>query len=168
MAFDAWSLATTPTRAVISLNGNFVEAFFDAKVQSDGRIVALGSYVPERQQAAAPTLTRFTVDGRIDTSFGTLGRVNVPIATGDCVSATLVPSVDDTITVLRYAYSCGFNGSSCLYAHLARFTKDGVPDPAFGTNGQLVVANGTNGVFSLAPGCMSWLAATRRHLPTTP
>lgn len=151
IGFDATVLTAAPRRIEIGpLNGRYADAFTDARLQSDGRILTLGSIALDLQQFPAPVLTRFLADGRIDGDFGNAGSIVLASAGG--YSTSLVPSGDDSVTVLGVAYGCGFRGSSCLRAQLWRFTKDGLPDATFGSNGVATVANGTDGVFFLGRG----------------
>ena len=59
LPYDVKAFATTtPTRIVASFSGRYSETFSEAKLLSNGGLLVLGSYNPERQQYSAAALTR--------------------------------------------------------------------------------------------------------------
>ena len=98
-------------------------------LQSDGKIVLL----------ATRTLTRYTSDGRLDTSFGTAGEVSVTFGSGVLSTAQgLAIQPDDKIVVVGFMRI----GSNEDFA-VARFEPNGGPDLTFGDGGHAGVSFGT-------------------------
>ena len=130
--YDTSAFATAPPLRIVSTFSRAQpEAFTEAKPLSDGSLLVLGTYQPHRLQYSAPTLTRFTADGRLDTSYGG-GSGRVTFATGDGSTNRLVPTATDTAVVLRMVTQVIF--SSCFQsATLWRITSSGTPDPTFGS-----------------------------------
>ena len=93
--------------------------------QSDGKIVLLG----------ARALTRYTIDGRLDTSFGVNGQAAIVFNGGvfDAAQGFAIQS-DDAIVVVGFTRV----GTSDDFA-IARFDRNGAPDTTFGTGGKTSV-----------------------------
>ncbi len=70
-----------------------------------------------------PALARYTDNGTLDTTFGDQGKINMPIV--DDIEAAAVQA-DGKIVVV---------GEKNTQIYVARYTADGQPDLAFGTNG---------------------------------
>jgi len=98
-------------------------------VQSDGSIVVAGS--PYNGSKYNFALLRYTKAGILDTGFGTAGIVTTSIGSNNDYANALVIQSDDTILV---AGRSSYNGSSYDFA-LVKYTKDGIIDTTFGTNG---------------------------------
>lgn len=97
-------------------------------IQSNGRIVAAGSYGEEF------ALARYKTDGTLDTTFGTGGKVSTAIgASGGNIVAVAVQS-DGKIVAAGSAR----NGSGYSDFALARYNADGSLDTAFGTDGKVL------------------------------
>jgi len=81
-------------------------------------------------------LVRFTVDGALDTSFGTggTGRVTTAIGAGDDLIHGLVIQPDDGKLVAVGQAQVGTSGYPYDFA-VARYHSDGTLDTSFGTNG---------------------------------
>ena len=136
LPFDTSAFTTaTPPRIVTTFSGRYLEAFGEAKLQSNGSILVLGSYNPVREQYPAATLTRFTDGGQLDSAYGN-GTARVTFGAGDGSSNRLVPSPDDRAIVLKTLSFCIF--SSCGFsASLWRFTAAGAADSTFGIGGSV-------------------------------
>ena len=142
---QAWILPPSATAAPGDLdlsfggNGKVATNFtsgddmaFGVAIQSDGRIVAVGSADFQNEFA----LARYTPDGSLDASFDGDGKLTTTF-TGDHDSAhDLAVQADGKIVA---AGTAGFDS----YA-LARYESDGSLDPSFGEEGK-VLTNLTGG-----------------------
>jgi uncharacterized delta-60 repeat protein len=138
LPFDTTAFTTTtPTRIVTTFGGRYSEAFSEAKLLSNGGILVLGTYNPERQQYSAAALTRFTADGQLDSGYAN-GTGRIAFGSGDGATNRFVPSIDDSATVLKAVNTCGI--TSCVYrASLWRFTAAGAADATFGAGGSVAL-----------------------------
>jgi uncharacterized delta-60 repeat protein len=99
-------------------------------VQTDGRIIAAGTFARNEEDSADIGLVRFMSDGALDASFGIGGIVTTDISgTNDGANAMALQR-DGKIVVAGFANS----GESRLFA-LARYAADGTLDGKFGING---------------------------------
>ena len=102
----------------------------------DGKIVVAGSAVPSASSTArSVTLVRYAPDGTLDPSFGSGGIVSTP--------ETLYPGAvaiepDGRVVV---AGSTRMSGGARA---LARYSADGMPDPAFGAAGVVTTTVGND------------------------
>jgi uncharacterized delta-60 repeat protein len=126
--FDGDGLVTVdfssaPDRSAIATN---------VLLQPDGKIVLVGSFSDSPVLRYA--LARLNADGTLDSSFGTGGKVTVPLTNGLIAgsSAALLP--DGRILVHGRTGSLSVPGLA-----LARFNADGTLDATFGTAGQTTV-----------------------------
>lgn len=102
-------------------------------IQSDGKIVVAGAVVHPVSGESDFALARFTPDGELDTSFGTLGHVSFSFHNDDVATAVAIQP-DGKIVVAGYEGS-GF-GINFL---LARFWPSGTLDNTFGFGGFNVI-----------------------------
>ncbi len=105
---------------------------FDIGEQSDGKLIVIGSVVNGSDYLC--TITRYHIDGEIDTTFGVNGSVE-SFGESYCVFSNLQIQNDDKIIV------SGVLGDDLL---LMRFLPNGTLDSNFGTNG-IVTFNFNNG-----------------------
>jgi len=98
-------------------------------VQTDGKLVVAGS------SGSDFALTRYNLDGSLDTSFGTGGRVHTdfPVGQGGLANAMIL-QLDGKIVLAGLANDPGTNNS--VFA-LARYNTDGSLDASFGTGGRV-------------------------------
>jgi uncharacterized delta-60 repeat protein len=101
-----------------------IEAAHDAQLQSDGKIVTIGS------AAGAIRLSRFLDDGSLDPTFGSGGTI-VHVFAGLGGAETLAVDSLDRI-VVGGTVSVPVGASSDQEVFVARFTTDGAVDTAFG------------------------------------
>lgn len=94
-------------------------------LQSDGKIVVAGA---SGSPCAEFVIVRYDANGALDTSFGTGGEIDDPIA-GCAAASGVVVQTDGKIVVAGGC--CG--GSPAIV--LARYNADGSPDTSFGTDG---------------------------------
>jgi len=118
----------------------FNDDVFSILVQSDGKLVAVGS-------AKNPTnfydfaLTRYLIDGTIDTAFGVAGKVRTDFGDHNfdqARSAVLQP--DGKIVAAGFAISQ--NGGTENFA-VARYSSAGILDSGFSTDGMMQVSFGS-------------------------
>jgi uncharacterized delta-60 repeat protein len=111
-------------------------------IQADGKIVVAGGgrAGPGRTGLA---LARYDAHGTLDRSFGNRGRVVSKVGEYDTQAEGLVVQPDGKLVVAVNAYVAGDAGFV-----LARYSRDGKPDPSFGSEGQ--VFNSAGSVTSLA------------------
>ncbi|WP_437680701.1 hypothetical protein [Sorangium sp. So ce131] len=94
----------------------------------DGRIVVAGD-----SNAGGNIdfqLVRLLADGSLDSSFGTEGVATIPVTGGDDVAEDMVLLPDGRLLVVGNT-----RGGATAGPVLARTTRDGAPDPHFGTGG---------------------------------
>lgn len=104
-------------------------------IQPDGKWVLGGSVAEGSVDQFA--LTRYTVDGAVDVTFGSGGRTHGAIGSGDSQAFGLAARAD-----FKWALAGrSFNGVNFDFA-LARYQPDGAPDPAFGDQGVMTLALG--------------------------
>ena len=105
-----------------------VDVYWDVKVQPDGKIVAAGTSF-DATFAGTIEVTRYLPDGSFDPSFGTGGHFNYnpKIETGayKCL-------VRDDGKILVAGYTTDYAN---YWMVLILLGENGVPDPAFGTDG---------------------------------
>lgn len=104
-------------------------------VQADGKILAVGtssfSSQNRNENLSSPrdfALSRYSVDGLIDTTFAKTGALTVTAAGKECKAAGIVEQKDKKVIFLGWA-SAGYGPANFV---TARFLADGSPDPEFG------------------------------------
>jgi uncharacterized delta-60 repeat protein len=97
-------------------------------VQRDGRIIAVGT--ASNSSSARFALARYQSDGRLDTSFGSGGKVALKVS-GSSAAAAAALQNDGRIVVV---------GAANQQFALARFNDDGSLDTSFGDAGKVVTA----------------------------
>lgn len=108
-------------------------------LQSDGKIVVAGTSCPNFNSIRNFTLYRYNIDGSLDTTFGTSGKVTINVAAGNS-EAFAVAVQGSSIWVAGYA------GSSFA---LARLTSTGALDYTFGGgSGFVTTPVGTDTAFA--------------------
>jgi uncharacterized delta-60 repeat protein len=105
-------------------------------VQADKKVVVAGTSSNGSNDDFA--LVRYSVDGSLDPTFGTGGKVTTPIGSGADRAYALVLQSDGKLVVAGST----FNGSTDDFA-LVRYNADGSLDTTFGTGGIVVTAIGS-------------------------
>ena len=105
-------------------------------VQTDGKIVLAGSAFTGTADDFA--IVRYNVDGSLDSSFGSSGKVTTPIGI-DYDQATCVAIQTDGKILAGGTSSNGVNYDFAL----ARYNTNGTLDSAFGSGGKVTVAVGS-------------------------
>jgi uncharacterized delta-60 repeat protein len=110
----------------VLLTPNFGAVANRVAIQTDGKIVIGGGGF---------VVGRFTPDGKIDRSFGANGRTTGGFGSG---SGSLNAMLIDANGRIWAAGSVSYSGTGNAAFVLARYTRDGIPDPAFGNNGFVI------------------------------
>lgn len=131
---------------VVTRIGNAFDFASAMAIQADGKIVAAGrtSDGPFNSDSNNFALARYNIDGSLDTSFGTAGKVVTNIGLADTIQAIAIQS-DGKIV------AAGFSSSSLDgYFALARYNIDGLLDTSFGTGGIVTTPNSRGYVSAVA------------------
>lgn len=115
----------------------FFDSFFDAALQSDGKILGAGPACTGVSGRTCDFLVvRYNADGSLDTSFG--GDGIVTLALGPPNHRDVAESIAlDPLGRIVAAGASGPTGASGNFA-LARFNPDGTLDPSFGSGGIVI------------------------------
>ncbi|MGW7299868.1 calcium-binding protein, partial [Streptomyces sp. NPDC054829] len=112
----------------------------DVAVQSDGKIVTVGSSADYSLLESRWALTRHNADGSLDTGFGDGGRVTTPINNrqpdlqwGEASAVAL--QSDGKIVVAGHAWR---GWEDCCWFTVARYNSDGSLDTGFGDDGRVL------------------------------
>jgi uncharacterized delta-60 repeat protein len=117
------------TLGKVDLSGAFVGE--GLALQSDGKLVLVGSKPAGTGTAAEFEVRRLNVDGSVDTNFGTGGTVNTAFGTSRDVAQSVVVQADGKIIAAGLANGFQFG--------VARYDADGTPDANFFAGGILKV-----------------------------
>ncbi len=116
--------------------GGTADGASDVRVQSDGKIVVVGSAYfpgPSRSDFA---LARYNADGTPDASFGTNGKVTTQFPSGRSSGASSFAVQPDGRLVVAGIVSTGTPaGDNPTDFASARYNADGTPDATFGAGG---------------------------------
>jgi uncharacterized delta-60 repeat protein len=116
-------------------NGDDLKALV---IQTDGKIVAAGSSYTGVANITDFAVARYNVDGTLDTTFGSGGKVLTDFGGQDSLAAAAVQS-DGKIVVAGSSFV-----GCCGDFVLARYDTDGTLDATFGTNGKVITDIGGN------------------------
>jgi len=126
-------------------NKDNMDLYTDVKVQTDGKIVAVGtSYTPT--WSAVIEVTRYLADGSFDPAFGAGGHFNF---SGGIETGAYKCIIKDDGKILIGGYTTDYATYSML---LLQLNEDGTPDISFGTNGVVLenIGPGENIINALA------------------
>ena len=114
-------------------------------IQTDGKIVAVGTAFTTATLGYDFALVRYNEDGSLDTNFGTGGKVTTDLGGSlDSANAMAIQSDGKIIAAGRNYDSTGAGGLA-----LVRYNTNGTLDTTFGTGGKVTTNLGT-GDFALA------------------
>ena len=119
-----------------SFGSNYFATATSSATQSDGKIIVAGVEY-DNTPIYKVVVTRYTRNGRLDSSFGTNGSVITNFDAGSAFANGVVIQPDDKILIAGYTE----NPDASL---VARFTKNGKVDSSFSNGGYSVVTNGGN------------------------
>jgi uncharacterized delta-60 repeat protein len=111
---------------------------YGVTVQADGKIVASG--ITDPGGAANFGLVRYNVDGSLDASFGTGGKVVTDFGANIEANNSVTMQADGKIVVAGFTFVGTFNADFAL----ARYNTDGSLDTSFGTGGKVTTGFGLN------------------------
>jgi uncharacterized delta-60 repeat protein len=137
MAFATGAGALDPTfgaRGRVRTDFGQIDGIEDLAVQSDGKIVAVGSTQHPTTFADQFALARYSKDGSLDATFGTDGKVTTEFG-GSANAAYAVALQSDGKIVAAGVAGGGPTGADIA---LARYNTDGSLDPSFGVGGKVV------------------------------
>lgn len=109
---------------------------YSVKIQSDGKIVLVGSS-KNNVNSTLFALARYSSNGTLDATFGTGGKVTTAIGSNNDVAYSVALQSDGKIVVSGY---CSL--SNTVFA-VARYNTNGTLDATFGTGGKVTTAIGT-------------------------
>jgi uncharacterized delta-60 repeat protein len=102
-------------------------------LQTDGKIIVAGSAYNNDANRNEFALARYNVDGSLDNSFGSNGRVTTDFLGEADYATAIAVQADNEIVAAGYAW----NGTNYDFA-LARYTSVGILDTTFSGDGKLV------------------------------
>jgi uncharacterized delta-60 repeat protein len=132
-------------KVLTDLTGNFDDFAFAVLKQPDGKIVAAGFNFST--PVANFALVRYNIDGSLDNSFGTSGKVLTPVGNFNHFNERLEAALqaDGKIVVTGKGYDEESNSAFILH----RYNTNGTLDDTFGSGGKIATRFGT-GVDTLA------------------
>jgi uncharacterized delta-60 repeat protein len=118
---------------------------FAVAIQPDGKIVVAGPTVVDG--AVDFGLARYKLDGSLDVSFGTGGKVTTDFSGSQSIATAVAIQRDGKIVVAGLTDAGGVPDFA-----LARYNPDGSLDPTFGTGGQVTTdfSGGNDQAFGVA------------------
>jgi uncharacterized delta-60 repeat protein len=118
-----------------------------ATIDAVGRVIVVGSTYgsfPDGTFGQRMAVARLNTDGSLDNTFGTSGQLVVPSFRGGFYASDSASSVAATNT--GQLVIAGISGQNLA---LARLKTDGSLDPSFGTNGETILPQFSNGNFEI-------------------
>jgi len=137
--FNTTGKVTTPIGASADHGNALVQ-------QADGKLVLAGYTFGANFDVA---VVRYNLDGSLDTSFNTTGKVTTPVGTADDVALAVIQQVDGKLVIAGYSNSGATTGQDFM---LIRYNTDGSLDTTFNTTGKVVTAVATGNVTDQAWG----------------
>jgi uncharacterized delta-60 repeat protein len=113
-----------------------ISSFSAVALQSDGKIIAVGSAASARRGVSNIAIVRYLTDGSLDTTFGTDGIVTSSLEVRTNVVPPVAIQPNGKIVV---AGTPGTNTFPESWAVL-RYNTDGTPDTSFGESGRVTTA----------------------------
>jgi uncharacterized delta-60 repeat protein len=110
----------------------------DISIQADGKIVACGNTY-DGNNANAFGIERFNINGAIDSTFGTNGRVNYTIGYRRAFPSAIMVQTDGKILIVGTTDESNGAGSSNIRMGIMRLNADGSLDNSFDTVGKKVI-----------------------------
>ncbi len=136
--FGTGGKVTTDFNSLLNLN-----FCYNIKLQSDGKII-LGGYTFDSSINFA--LARYNLDGSLDTTFGTGGKVTTDFNSSEDISSSIALQSDGKIILGGYTYT--LNNDNDVDFALVRYNSDGSLDTTFGTGGKVTTDFNGNDNFS--------------------
>lgn len=120
----------TDFRGFSSGSANLAET---VAIQPDGKIVIAGHYTSPDGGSTVATMARFNANGTYDTSFGTSGRLEIPVASGSAQFNDIEVLPDGRIVAV---------GRSAPNFFVVRFNSNGSSDTTFDGDGMVTTSMG--------------------------
>ncbi len=133
VTFASNGIAQTPI-------GIFQDLVYDVAIQSDGKIVAVGTYQDYQLGPYYTAICRYNTNGQLDSTFGNYGIVRLIFGTDNGLT-TIKIQADQKIIVGGYA-QIGLTNQFTI----ARLGPTGLLDSSFGINGIVVTTFPNNSV----------------------
>jgi uncharacterized delta-60 repeat protein len=117
-----------------------LDVAMDLAIQSDGKIIAVGSASPNNNFGGDVALVRYNSNGSLDTTFGGSGKVRSDFGNKEYIDAVVIQN-DGKIVV----------GGCMEYANydqdflLVRYNENGTLDGSFGVGGKVTLDFGSHG-----------------------
>ena len=127
---------------VLVFNNTTDETIEDIAVQSDGKIVVVGTVVQSGQSIAQPAATRFNANGSIDTGFGTNGYLVLPATLGSQGVAVDITPPGGGVGERIYVGIDATTGFSSRDFQVARVNLTGNLDTSYGSGGVATISTG--------------------------
>ncbi|MCP9496217.1 MAG: hypothetical protein MSG64_17370 [Pyrinomonadaceae bacterium MAG19_C2-C3] len=125
--------------------GSAVQYAEAVALQPDGKIVAVGYATDsERSDERAFASARYNIDGSLDTSFGTSGKVKTKFTGNGSSSAQSVALQSDGKVVVAGSSSISDRSGELGFA-VVRYNANGTLDDSFDSDGRLTTSFGTGG-----------------------
>jgi uncharacterized delta-60 repeat protein len=122
---------------VVTPIGSIGDVAYAVAIQSNGKIVAAGYSQSDIYNTPENfALVRYNVDGTLDTTFGTGGKVVTPI--GDSYSVARGVAIQPDGKIIAAGYTSGYTQDRYDDFALARYNVDGTLDTTFGTGGIVI------------------------------
>lgn len=118
-------------KAIVDFDVNLKDYANAASIQSDGKIVLVGTLRANALMISNFAIVRLGPDGTLDTSFGKGGRVVTPVdETAEDFATAVVIQPDGKLVVVGRTL-----GTQLDYQAVVRYNPDGSLDTSFGTGG---------------------------------
>lgn len=135
-SFDGDGLVATDFREIPGYNYS-LDYSYSMALQSDGKIIVVGTRWPSHLTRDQLALARYNVDGSLDSSFDVDGKLTSPVGWSDIEGFGVAVQSDGRILVVGRIK----NGSTYDFA-VVRFNTDGSLDTSFGSGGKVTTAVG--------------------------
>jgi uncharacterized delta-60 repeat protein len=119
-----------------------IDGVADVALSPDGSIFVGGT--PARSTDGDFGVLKLTPQGELDAGYDTDGKAQLPIGTGDELTAIAIQG-DGKVVAAGYTGTAPFPPASDRTIALARFTTAGQPDPSFDDDGKRTLDFGTGG-----------------------
>jgi uncharacterized delta-60 repeat protein len=127
-----------------SIGSNLLTSATDNIIQSDGKIIVVGDTFASSANNYDFAVMRYNVDGTLDSTFGTAGKVFTTISTGADRARSVALQADGKIVVGGSAV-----GTLADFA-LVRYNTNGTLDTTFGTTGIVMTNNYVDEIYGIA------------------
>lgn len=109
-------------------------------LQPNGKTIVAGSSWSSTSRSNDFALVRYNLDGSLDASFGTRGKVTTDVDASEDEARALILQPDGKIVVVGYWWN---KAAELRNFALARYAADGKLDPSFGTGGKVIATAGS-------------------------